>query len=391
MKSVTAKRRKLGSGIWKILFFCFCCSLFTVPCSRLLSWAETVSISIDAPTQQTVVEKQSISVTPEVVTATAEINTIGTETLTIGEPGPQGIPGSTTAGEGGGTWGSITGTLADQTDLQAALDGKAPAAHDQAISTITGLQTALDAKAAAADLAADHISYTNPTYTTVAAALDQLLYLAPSILTHTNRITYGSAAPYNQNVSSTASANTIEIGNTVSRVELFWTLNKSVTTQSIAYTGGSIGSIDAALRAYDHTGQAATSSRTYTLTVGDGTNTDNTPTTGINIYHKRYWGVSSNTTLTDGQIIALTSEFATDNPKGTISAPISFSPAGQYIYYAYPSAWGGTTANMFMNGLPMTDWQLTTRTFVNASGNSTSFHIWRTTNLLNGSYTWYMS
>lgn len=29
-----------------------------------------------------------------------------------------------TAGSGGGTWGSITGTLADQTDLQAALDGK---------------------------------------------------------------------------------------------------------------------------------------------------------------------------------------------------------------------------------------------------------------------------
>lgn len=72
------------------------------------------------------------------------------------------------AGAGGdATWGGIGGTLSDQTDLQTALDAKgtsnfdgayaslsgipatfAPAAHDQAISTITGLQTALDGKSA---------------------------------------------------------------------------------------------------------------------------------------------------------------------------------------------------------------------------------------------------
>ena len=48
---------------------------------------------------------------------------------------------------GGGTWGSITGTLADQTDLQTVLRGKASFSHTQAISTVTGLQTALDEKA----------------------------------------------------------------------------------------------------------------------------------------------------------------------------------------------------------------------------------------------------
>ena len=72
-------------------------------------------------------------------------------------------------GGGGGTWGTITGTLSDQTDLQTALDGKVDenaaitgatktkitydakglvtAGADAAISDITGLQTALDGKA----------------------------------------------------------------------------------------------------------------------------------------------------------------------------------------------------------------------------------------------------
>lgn len=52
------------------------------------------------------------------------------------------------SGGGGGTWGSITGTLSDQTDLQAALDTKAAIGHTHVIGDVTGLQTALDGKAA---------------------------------------------------------------------------------------------------------------------------------------------------------------------------------------------------------------------------------------------------
>jgi hypothetical protein len=60
---------------------------------------------------------------------------------------------------GGAAWGSITGTLSDQADLQAALDAKAdtghdhdgdyaPLSHTHAISDVTNLQTSLDGKAA---------------------------------------------------------------------------------------------------------------------------------------------------------------------------------------------------------------------------------------------------
>ena len=55
--------------------------------------------------------------------------------------------GTTPGGEGGGgTWGTITGTLSNQTDLQAAIDAKAASSHTHAISDVTNLQTTLDGK-----------------------------------------------------------------------------------------------------------------------------------------------------------------------------------------------------------------------------------------------------
>lgn len=68
----------------------------------------------------------------------------GVMVMEAGIRGPQGASGS---GGGSATWGGITGTLSSQTDLQAALDGKAAAVHGHAIADVTGLQTALDGKA----------------------------------------------------------------------------------------------------------------------------------------------------------------------------------------------------------------------------------------------------
>jgi microcystin-dependent protein len=49
---------------------------------------------------------------------------------------------------GDAAWGSIAGTLDDQTDLQTALDGKAAATHAHVIADTTGLEGALDGKSA---------------------------------------------------------------------------------------------------------------------------------------------------------------------------------------------------------------------------------------------------
>jgi len=99
------------------------------------------------------------------LTQRAALNFVGAG-VTVTDAGGKTVV--TIAGGGGGTWGSITGTLSNQTDLQTALDGKVDenaaitgatktkitydakglvtAGTDAAIADITGLQTALDAK-----------------------------------------------------------------------------------------------------------------------------------------------------------------------------------------------------------------------------------------------------
>jgi hypothetical protein len=71
------------------------------------------------------------------------------ETLWVQWSGGQPIQGTDPMGLiSESVWGNVTGTLADQLDLQAALDAKAAVAHTHAISAVTGLQAALDGKAA---------------------------------------------------------------------------------------------------------------------------------------------------------------------------------------------------------------------------------------------------
>lgn len=75
-------------------------------------------------------------------------------------------------GGGGGVWGSITGTLSSQTDLQTALNGKAASSHSHIIADVTGLQTALDGKQAAGSYAAASHTHIIADVTGLQTALD---------------------------------------------------------------------------------------------------------------------------------------------------------------------------------------------------------------------------
>jgi Phage tail repeat like len=75
-------------------------------------------------------------------------------------------------GGGGGVWGSITGTLSSQTDLQTALNGKASSSHSHIIADVTGLQTALDGKQAAGSYAAASHTHIIADVTGLQTALD---------------------------------------------------------------------------------------------------------------------------------------------------------------------------------------------------------------------------
>jgi hypothetical protein len=76
----------------------------------------------------------------------AEVENVGTASAAVlNFTIPRGDPGEDAEG-GGGAWGSITGTLADQTDLQVALDGKSATGHTHAQSDVTGLTDSLAGK-----------------------------------------------------------------------------------------------------------------------------------------------------------------------------------------------------------------------------------------------------
>lgn len=207
-------------------------------------------------------------------------------------------------------------------------------------------------------LNASTLTYDNDNYPTTALALDHLLYITPSITSFTNN------------------KNSLENGTAVTSTTLNWTVNKTMVSESL---NNSIGSLSpASLLTYTHTSTYSTN-RTYTLTVNDGT-TSASASTSVTFLNSNYYGVSSSATLDDTAINALTTALASSKAQTR-----TLSPSGQHIYIAYPAAYGA--AIFTVNGLSNDDWTLSVQTHVNASGASVSYNVYRTNSLLTGTYT----
>ncbi len=169
-----------------------------------------------------------------------------------------------------------------------------------------------------------------------------------------------------------------ENGASIATVNLVWSYSGTITSQTL--TG--INTVAPALgdRAQTVTGPYTTS-HTWNISGSNGVETAGN-STSLTFYDKRYWGVSSNATLTDAQIIALSSELAS-----SYSQSRSFSPSGQYIYFAFPHSFGASPT-FTVNGLLNNAWTAvrSNSAFVNASGASVAFDLWRSDNLLTASY-----
>ena len=196
----------------------------------------------------------------------------------------------------------------------------------------------------------------NATYATVQDALDAIFYVPLQVTSFGNTV------------------NVAEIGATVPNTTLSWVYNKAVTSQSIDQ---GIGVLASGLRTTPATGPW-TNGITWTVTASDGTVTAHR-STGISFMNRRYWGPDASPAINDAGIIALSSEFAS-----SFSQSRTITAAAQYIYFAFPSSFG--TPQFTVNGLLNTAWTKTTRSFVNASGHASSYDIWRSDNLLTGTY-----
>lgn len=226
-------------------------------------------------------------------------------------------------------------------------------------------KTLEDAKEYADDreITAANVKYDNPEYPTVKAALDKLLYVAPAINSFTGGGTY-------------------ENGKSVDKVSFAWTLNKDVTTQSIS---NGVGEIAASKRAYTYAPSLPiTSNTTFTLTVGDGTKTA-TRSTSISFQNKVYWGVSAKDSLDNADILAFETAGKASFATGRAMTKTFDCSAGGYFYFAIPTDFC-TGMKMVVGGLAFSDFSFVTKEdFVNASGKTVSYNVYRPNSIQHGS------
>jgi hypothetical protein len=92
-----------------------------------------------------------------------------------------------------------------------------------------------------------------------------------------------------------------------------------------------------------------------------------------------YWGVSSNAgPLTEAQVKAL----ANTALSGTKNRTLTLSPSNEYVYYAFPQAYGAATFTL--NGFPAAFNAPDSLSVTNINGITSTYSVYRSTNLLTG-------
>lgn len=219
----------------------------------------------------------------------------------------------------------------------------------------------VDITPAGGAVSADDVSYANaqvPSAANVGDALDTIIgkiyYVNPEVTSFT-------MAP---------STTEYEIGSTVNELVFNWTYNKDIVSQTL--TDCTLA--DETVRTATYS-TPITSNKTFTLTASDGENTA-TASKSISFKHKVYWGAASEPAeFTSAFILALTGKKFATNFKGTYNMTLG---EGQYGYVAYPSSWG-TISSWWIGGFEVETHDCGTISFTNASGNTTTFRITRTT------------
>lgn len=197
-----------------------------------------------------------------------------------------------------------------------------------------------------------------PSVYSVEGALDYLLYtpIVPNLI---------------------VSPSIVEIGTVVTDVDLIWTITREPEA-SVAITD--LSNIDKSLLSNNAslTGLSISTNKIYTITVDDFPQVT-TDTATIQFRYSNYWGVS-NSVLTSNDILDLTFS----DLIGTRAGQYLFSNiTNSYVYLAFPTSYG--TPVFTVNGLIVVFESTIVSSFTNASGATTSYTLYKSQNLLNGS------
>lgn len=196
-------------------------------------------------------------------------------------------------------------------------------------------------------VSASMVTVTNEGYANAQEIFDDLLYVPLQI-------------------TSLSGGGTFEIGTTVNTVNLTWSYNKDVTSQSI---NQGIGALANDVRAYNLTSLGLTTNRTWTLSASDGT-TPRTAGTTVSFLPKRYWGVWEDDAPDNTDILTLSQELSSSRAKS-----ITFDcTGGRFPIYAWPVS-AGALSGVTVGGLAFSDYTVDTMSFTNAQGYTQDYYV----------------
>lgn len=213
------------------------------------------------------------------------------------------------------------------------------------------VRTIKQSKSTAADVA-----YSNEDYPTVAAALDQLLYVPVSVSSFTSTVTQA------------------ENGATVNDVTLKWSLKGKPTSVTL----------DSEPQSTELSGQKVLSelglktNKTWTLKAEDAKGTTDQKTVSLTFLNSIYYGkstVTEDTSITSEMILGLDTSKLASNYKGTFTVNAG---QGEYIYFAFPASFGNSpkfSVGGFEGGFNL----VKTFDHTNASGAEVSYNVFRST------------
>lgn len=161
-----------------------------------------------------------------------------------------------------------------------------------------------------------------------------------------------------------------ELGQSVD-LNLNWAYDREVNSQNI---NGEVVPVDIRTKQY----QGVSSSTNYTLTAVSG-GISATKTVSASFRLKKYYGTSSNDTITNEQILALTSTWA-----GRAQSATDFDCTGRkYPYYVIPTSMV-SGIQFWIGGLRNTDWNEEVRDVINTYGHTESYTIFRLNSIQTG-------
>lgn len=189
---------------------------------------------------------------------------------------------------------------------------------------------------------------------------------------------YPSESP---TASLSVAPNVFEVGAGTQSVTLNWSAGRKATTEelvAIEIDGVSVGTSPGPGSTATGTQSTTVSdNKTFSLLVKTSDGKQATASASVAYRWKRYWGfVPENSgQLTDGDILKLSSEFATAAGMTKTVTPVG----SQKLVIAFPKAWGGS--KVVVGGLDQTGtFDKEERDFINESGGSTTFIIYTAKN-----------